>query len=221
MYSGVGGMWSRIGGIIIVINPTNACKEADMSNKYTYSVPFTEEQLHEDYVVRGMSQDEIATKYSTSQHVVWRAMAKMGITARTAAKRDQRGGKNSSWKGGRVLHGVRVPDGKRYLSEASPHGYWMVRMPSHPMASSNGYVHEHVVVALLAAGRDRLNPKTECVHHINFDKRDNRPENLLICTKDKHREYHAKLEALTQKLLAMGIVAFEPENGYVLGGERG
>ncbi len=69
-----------------------------MSNMHTVSRPFTREQLAADYA-SGMTQVEIADKYGSTQKVVWRAMRSWGITARVAAKREQRGSKNSSWKG--------------------------------------------------------------------------------------------------------------------------
>jgi hypothetical protein len=69
-----------------------------MSNKYTYKLPFTKEQLQVDYWA-GLSQVEIAARYHTTQKVVWRAMSNLGIKARTAAKRNQKGSSNDSWKG--------------------------------------------------------------------------------------------------------------------------
>ena len=185
-----------------------------MANKYTYSVPFTEEQLFDDYVNGGMSQKEIALKYGTTQKVVWRAMGKMGIVARKARKREQGGEKNSSWRGGRILVNEHVPDGKRfYAGRDTKKGYWMVRMPSHPHAGQNGYVFEHIVVALKDAGRNRLDPD-ECVHHIDFDRQNNNSENLCICKKDVHRWYHANLETLTAELLKRGVVGFHEKRGY-------
>lgn len=70
-----------------------------MSNKYTYSVPFSRDELFEAYVTQGMSQHEVAVKFGTTQKVVWRALHKFGIPVRKAIKRDQRGEKNSTWKG--------------------------------------------------------------------------------------------------------------------------
>lgn len=70
-----------------------------MSNQHTYRTPFTKEQLAEDYLELGLTQTEIAAKWGTTQRVVWRAMRKHGIKARVAAKRNQRGPNNDSWKG--------------------------------------------------------------------------------------------------------------------------
>lgn len=35
------------------------------------------------------------------------------------------------------------------------------------------------------------------VHHLNFDKQDNRPENLRVLTRAEHTELHNRIKALT------------------------
>ena len=47
----------------------------------------------------GMSQAEIGVVLGVSQKSIFKAMKRHGISARAAAKRDQRGVNNSSWKG--------------------------------------------------------------------------------------------------------------------------
>jgi hypothetical protein len=47
----------------------------------------------------GYTQTEIAMILGTTQKVIWNLMRRHGIRARIAVKRDQRGSKNSSWKG--------------------------------------------------------------------------------------------------------------------------
>lgn len=75
--------------------------------------------------------------------------------------------------------------------------------------SSHGYVrvqvgkgrreYEHILVAEDALGRELRSfgtghPETEVVHHIDGDKTNNAPGNLLICSHRYHIELHHRLE---------------------------
>src|SRR3990170_5367116 len=75
-----------------------------------------------------------------------------------------KGKKNGNWKGGRRL---------------SRYGYALVSIPSHPRASSNGYVLEHLVMVEDAIGKAL--PPGACVHHINENRADNSHGNLVVC----------------------------------------
>lgn len=67
-------------------------------------------------------------------------------------------------------------------------GYVHVYMPSHSRADSKGYVAEHIAVAQQALGK--LLPASAVVHHVNRNRRDNRPANLVIC---QDASYHGLL----------------------------
>ena len=51
-----------------------------------------------DLYARGMTQAEVAAELGMTQKVIFNVMRRHGIAARIAAKRDQRGEKNASWK---------------------------------------------------------------------------------------------------------------------------
>lgn len=53
---------------------------------------------------------------------------------------------------------------------------------------------KHIAVAEKAIGK-RL-PKGAVVHHINEDKLDNRPGNLLICSRGYHSFLHMRMNAM-------------------------
>lgn len=179
-------------------------------NQYTYRVPFTEDQLLHDYTVLNLTQYEIGKRYGTTQKVVWRAMRKMGIQPRKAAKRNQRGPLNSSWRGGRVLSAR----SKRQRGERASfgNGYYYILMPEHPNAGSGGYVAEHI--AVMTAHISRPLRKGEMVHHINLNKHDNRIENLALCRAKGHRVWHLQLEELAVAFMQEGKIAFDCERGY-------
>ncbi len=73
-------------------------------------------------------------------------------------------------------------------AEAGTKGYsWIYTMDD----KFNGWTKEHQLIAEWIAGRSLTDD--ECVHHINFNKTDNRPENLQIMTKSDHNSYHAAI----------------------------
>jgi hypothetical protein len=76
------------------------------------------------------------------------------------------GSANPNWKGGRTYH---------------KKGYVMLLHPSHPRASSNGYVLEHILVMEEILGRPL--EADEYVHHINGVRSDNSPANLELWCK--------------------------------------
>ena len=92
----------------------------------------------------------------------------------------RRGPAHGSWKGGR---------------HTSVNGYVMVHAPHHPRASRGAYVYEHIAVAEKVLGK--ILPDGAVVHHVNGDKQDNRPANLVICQdQGYHRILHRRQSAL-------------------------
>lgn len=67
-------------------------------------------------------------------------------------------------------------------------GYVQIWLPDHPMATADGYVAEHRLVMANHLGRMLL--KTEHVHHIDGDKRNNYVENLKIIPLAEHVQQH-------------------------------
>ena len=75
---------------------------------------------------------------------------------------DQRGSLNSNWKGGRI----------------NKDGYIMVYAPEHLNANKRGYVYEHRLVMSGLINRP-LYPD-EVVHHIDGNRSNNDPSNLML-----------------------------------------
>lgn len=67
--------------------------------------------------------------------------------------------------------------------------YRKIRCPEHPTADKYGFVYEHVLVAEKKLGR--LLKDGEVVHHIDENKSNNDPENLLIfASLSDHTAFH-------------------------------
>lgn len=70
-------------------------------------------------------------------------------------------------------------------------GYEALYRPEHPKAQSNGLVHKHILVAESILGRNLS--KEEVVHHIDQNRLNNDPSNLLVFkTKSDHSRFHNK-----------------------------
>ena len=79
---------------------------------------------------------------------------------------------------------------KRKRIRKNDQGYIQIYIPEHPNKSKQGYVFEHRIV--MEKNIKRFLKKTEHVHHINGVKDDNRVENLIILSSNKHHKIHSK-----------------------------
>lgn len=87
----------------------------------------------------------------------------------------------------RIIRGCRTV-GKE-LSDGR--GYVYVHLPDHPKSQKSGLVYKHRVVAEETLGR--LLQEKEVVHHINGDRSDNSPENLVVFSNvGQHLSWHRK-----------------------------
>lgn len=101
--------------------------------------------------------------------------------------RNQNHDKNPNWKGGFTTH---------------TKGYRMVRGNGHPRTNPNGYVMEHILVAEKKIGRSLKD--REVVHHVDNDKTNNHPDNLVVMSIGEHAHIHHGYKKQRQKKERIG-----------------
>ena len=72
-------------------------------------------------------------------------------------------------------------------------GYIRIYAPQHPRADKRGMVYEHILVTEKKLNRSLL--FGEVVHHIDRNRQNNNPENLITFPNNfKHLNYHQRLQ---------------------------
>lgn len=96
--------------------------------------------------------------------------------------------------------------GERYQKVKWQRGYVFLHQPDHPNADHRrGYVAEHVAVVVRALGKPLR--RSVKVHHVNENRGDNRPSNLVACDS---QAYHVLLHARMRAYRATGDPRTQP-----------
>lgn len=98
----------------------------------------------------------------------------------------------------------------RWGSYTDQHDYLMVHAPEN--GRPNEYVGQHILIAEKRLGRKL--ERGEHVHHLNGEKQDNRPSNLVVLNRSEHRALHRQLEAIGMKMVRSGEIVYR--NGEYL-----
>ena len=143
----------------------------------------TESELRDLCCKQRLSYAEIARRFSCGATTIKRLANRYGISPGPGGYLRKRGAGAPRWKGGRIVDGA---------------GYVRLYDPGGEGAYSNGYVLEHRRVASQKLGRPLL--ESEDVHHIDGNKKNNDPSNLVVVQRGRHQRLHASLH---RELLAL------------------
>jgi len=105
--------------------------------------------------------------------------------SKTCCKCHSSGEDNPAWRGGRT---VRL-------------GYVFIHSPTHPRASTTGYVREHLLA--WEQFHNKPLPKGWIIHHLNGIRNDNCIANLIALPDNKHRHILAAKAKRIQELEAL------------------
>lgn len=134
------------------------------------------EFLEKEYVIKKRSMSDIAKELNISRVIVSRYLDKYHISKRSRSEQ-QSGPGAVNWKGGR---------------RKSSNGYIEIYSPDHPNANRRKCVYEHVLVMENKLGR--YIKKGEFIHHIDLNKTNNNPDNLIVLTNEEHARVHNKIK---------------------------
>jgi hypothetical protein len=148
-----------------------------------------------DLYATGKTCAAIAEELDVGITTVWRWLKSEGIATVSSAERL----KGREWPEARRAHHPKKPA----RQADAPHGHEIVtaRSIGNKSRTGHGYItvhvgrkrkqYEHILVAERAMGRSLR--QGEVVHHINCNRTDNRPENLLVCTIQYHLQLHKRM----------------------------
>lgn len=164
----------------------------------------SKDELYQLYIVEGKTMKSISEELHIAVGKIHRLIHEYQIPAKKLNDYPATEKQREAWvKIGKSGKGKKLTDDhKKRISEsrklhASGHikvrldGYRALYYPDYPHSNNEGYVMEHVYIMEQHIGR--LLHDNECVHHKNFDRADNRIENLQLMTKQEHMSYHMKL----------------------------
>lgn len=147
-----------------------------------YPILNDREWLYDQYIVQKKSMKTIAKEVGCSPGVIHSHLNAKGISTRPiresvaiAGNQERRGANHPNWKGGR---------------KELKTGYVYIYSPDHPYATKQGYVFEHRLIAEEKIGH-YLTPY-EVVHHMDGDRTNNDPDNLVVKKRHEHVSDHFK-----------------------------
>lgn len=120
------------------------------------------------------------TRYIHNHHPRGKKRPDMSANRRGANNPNygRKGALHPTWKGGRTR---------------DAQGYIRVLAPTHPNTMVSGYILEHRLVASAMLGRPLRDG--EVVHHIDRNRANNDPSNLIVfASRAEHQAHHARLD---------------------------
>lgn len=164
--------------------------------------------LISEYITKEKSIKQISEESNYAVGTIYNYLKKYGISTRHTLSEEARRKIGEAKKGNHYCLGRKLTPEQRAKISATNKGRWKkpsefgghkkkrsdgyikVYCPSHPLATKDGYVMEHILVMEKQIGRTIT--RDEAVHHKNHVRDDNRIENLQLMTFKEHASLHMK-----------------------------
>jgi hypothetical protein len=145
------------------------------------AVPQYERKLMVELLAAGWSAREVARLLGISRDAVLQRMKYWRVQEHLPSG-GQKGKRNGRWKGGRRIN---------------HDGYIQICCYNHPYRDARGYVFEHRLVMEKKLGRYLT--AEEVVHHKDYDRKNNKIENLVLFPNQKaHIAWHIRNDPIFQ-----------------------
>lgn len=177
-------------------------------NTHPNFMPPSKAMLIEEYVTKQKAIKTIAKEYGYAVGTIYNYIKAYGIETRKTLTDEAKAKIGKANKGNHHTLGRKMtPEQKAKISAANKgrwsnpsefgghrkkrgDGYIKIYLPSHPLATKDGYVMEHILVMEKQIGR--YITRDEVVHHKNHIRDDNRIENLQLMTFKEHAAHHMR-----------------------------
>jgi len=141
----------------------------------------TKEKLESVYIIQRKSVRQLSQLFSCNHRTILRKLKKYNIPIRHGSEAIRTQWENISEKRQNNLDNYKKRFNTQPTRNIGKRGYWLIYVPGRRWIKEHHYIWEKNHGPL---------PEGQVIHHINFDRLDNRIENMRLMTQSEHMKLH-------------------------------